>query len=411
MTDESPGIVIIGAGHAGGSVAALLRQFGWARSITLIGSEALPPYQRPPLSKAWLKGEAKLADLELRPAEFYATNKIDVRFGATATKLDRTAQAISLNTGEMIRYEKLILATGSRLRELAVPGLENGPILELRTIADADRIKDVLRPGQRLLIVGGGYVGLEVAASARALGATVTVIEREARLLARVASEALSDHVLGYHRGKGVDIELGATVAAIQGTGGKVTGVRLTDGRILPGDAVLVGIGATGNDQLAKAAGLACGDGIKVDAAARTSEANIYAIGDCSNRPMQMYWRDVRLESVPNAVEQAKQAASDICGKPVPLAEVPWFWSDQFDMRLQMAGLQFDVARTVVRGNPAEGKFAVFHLKKDGCVQAVEAVNMTPEYMGGRLLIGKRTVVDADQLIDISVPMKQLLTS
>lgn len=409
MVRDADRIVIVGAGHAGGSAAAFLRQFGWKGEIALIGSEPLLPYQRPPLSKAWIKGDAKLADLELRPAAFYQSNAIDVRLAMTATSIDRAAQSVGLHSGESIAYSKLILATGSRLKALPVPGMDLVPILELRTVADADRIKNTLKAGCRFVIVGGGYVGLEVAASGRALGASVTVIERESRLLARVASAPLSDYVLNYHRSKGVAIELSASVAAIEGAAGQVTGVRLADGRVLEADVVLVGIGATGNDALARAAGLTCGDGIKVDAAARTSDPNVYAIGDCACRPMTTYWRDVRLESVPNAVEQAKQAASDICGKPVPLAEVPWFWSDQFDMRLQMAGLPFDTERTVVRGNPAEGKFAVFHLRKDGCVQAVEAVNMTPEYMGGRVMIGKRTTVDLAKLADTSTPIKQLM--
>lgn len=408
MESDANRIVIVGAGHAGGSAAAFLRQFGWKGEIALIGAEPQLPYQRPPLSKAWLKGESKLADLELRPSDFYASNAIDVRLSTSVTAIDRSARTVTLETGQTLAYSRLILATGSKLRSLQVPGKDLAPILELRTIADADKIKATLSPGCKLVIVGGGYVGLEVAASARALGADVTVIEREFRLLARVASAALSDYVLAYHRGKGVAIELSASVAAIEGADGHVRGVRLADGRLFPADAVLVGIGATGQDALASAAGLVCSDGIKVDAAARTSDPLIYAIGDCANRSMTTYWRDVRLESVPNAVEQAKQAACDICHKPVPLAEVPWFWSDQYDMRLQIAGLAFDVEQTVVRGNPAEGKFAVFHLRGDGCIQAVEAVNMTPEYMGGRILIGKRVPVDAARLADISVPMKAL---
>ena len=410
MTRTSQRVVIIGAGHAGGSVAAFLRQFGWEGAISLIGQEPVLPYQRPPLSKAWLKGTARQTDLDLRPAEFYATADIDVRLGASAVSLDRALKTVTLGTGEILPYSRVVIATGSKLRRLMVPGMELSPILELRTTADADLVKAELRSGQRLVIVGGGYVGLEVAASACALGANVTVIEREPRLLARVASTALSEHVLAQHRAKGVIIELGASVAGIEGDARRVQGVRLTDGRFFPADAVLVGIGATGHDDLARAAGLTCGDGIKVDAAARTSDPDIYAIGDCSSRPMMTYWRDVRLESVPNAVEQAKQAASDICGRPVPLADVPWFWSDQFEMRLQMAGLPFDVETTVVRGDPAAGKFAVFHLNCDGCVQAVEAVNMTPEYMGGRILIGKRTIVNVGRLIDTAIPMKELLT-
>ncbi len=408
MGNDANRIVIVGAGHAGGSAAAFLRQFGWTGGIALIGTETHLPYQRPPLSKGWLKGETKLAELELRPADFYKSNDIDVRLSTSVTAIDRAAQTVTLDKGEALGYSRLILATGSKLRALPVPGMDLAPILELRTIVDADKIRASLSPGCRLVIVGGGYVGLEVAASARALGAEVTVIEREMRLLARVASAALSDYVLAYHRGKGVAIELGASVAAIEGADGRVRGVRLADGRTFPADVVLVGIGATGQDALARAAGIACSDGVKVDAAARSSDPLIYAIGDCANRSMTTYWRDVRLESVPNAVEQAKQAAADICHKPVPLAEVPWFWSDQFEMRLQMAGLAFDVDRTVVRGSPAEGKFAVFHLRGDGCVQAVEAVNMTPEYMGGRILIGKRVPVDAAKLADVSVPMKSL---
>lgn len=404
-------IVVAGAGHAGGTVATLLRQYGWTGPITLVGTEPLPPYQRPPLSKAWLKGEASADSLALRPLASYAETGIDLRTGCSVTAIDRVGRSVTLDDGEALPYDHLILALGSRLRRLPVPGIDLPGVFELRTAADSDRIKAALRPGVRLAVVGGGYVGLEVAASARALGASVTVIEREARLLARVASPPLSAFFLRVHTAKGVDVRLGATVAGLTaGDAGAVSAVQLGDGRSIACDVAVVGVGALANDAIASAAGLACNDGILVDLEARTSDPSVFAIGDCTRRPLPHYGRLARLESVPNALEQAKQAACALCAKPAPAPEVPWFWSDQYEFKLQMAGMAFDVANTVERGDPAKGRFAVFLLAADGALQAVEAVNAPPEFMAGRQLIAGRKPLDAKRLADPAVSMKEFLS-
>ena len=265
--------MIVGAGHAGGSAAALLRQYGWQGPITLIGAEPVPPYQRPPLSKAWLKGDGNLADLLLRPAAFYQNSHIDFRASCHVTAIDRAARTVSLATGECLAYDHLILATGSHARSLPVPGHNLAGIVELRTLADADRLRTLLRPGARIAIIGAGYIGLEVAASARMLGAEVVVIERESRVLARVASLPLAEFFHRHHASAGVRIMLNAAVEEFRGTAGRVAAVRLSDGAAIPCDAVLVGVGAAPNDALARAAGLACDNGIVVDLAARTSDS------------------------------------------------------------------------------------------------------------------------------------------
>ena len=400
-------IIIVGAGHAGGSAAAMLRQLGWKAGISLIGEEPLPPYQRPPLSKAWLKGEADVESLALRPAAFYNDSDIELRLGTTVASIDKAARGVTLSGGETLHYAHLILATGARARRIPLPGLELANVLELRTAADADKLKAVLGPGKRLAVVGGGYIGLEAAASARALGAEATIIEREPRVLARVACEILSTFFQDFHRSQGVVIELNAGVAALEGEGA-VTGVRLSDGRVIPCDAALIGVGAVPNQELAEAAGLACDGGIVVDLNARTSDADIFAIGDCTKRPLPLYDRTMRLESVPNALEQATQAASAICGRPAPAPEVPWFWSDQYDLRLQIAGIPFDATEIVVRGDVASGKFALFHLLADGTVQAVEAVNASTEFMGGRRIVQRRKKLTADRIADLTVTMQEL---
>jgi len=401
-------VVILGAGHAGGTAAALLRQYGYAGPITLLGDEPIPPYQRPPLSKAWLKGEANAEDLALKPLEFYAEHDIDFRPNTRAERLERTARKVVLSDGQELTYDKLIIATGARAIALPIPGADLDGVLFLRTAADAETLKATVGPGKRLAVVGGGYIGLEVAASGRALGADVVVLERENRLLARVACEPLSDFFRSYHEGQGVQFELGCSVVAFEGRDGRVTGVRLADDRVIPRDAVVVGVGAHPNDEIAADAGLKCARGVVVDGDARSvSDPNVFAIGDVAHRPLPLYERMFRLESVPNALEQAKQAAAAIAGRPHPPDEVPWFWSDQYDLKLQIAGVPFDTDRVLLRGDPGAAKFAVFHLKGDR-IQAVEAVNAPPEFMMGKQLIGNRKPVNVDKLADPSVSMKEV---
>ena len=408
MTEQAPRVVIVGAGHAGGTAAAELRRSGFAGAITLIGDEPIPPYERPPLSKAWLKGETDAEKLALKPLSFYADAGIDLRLSTTVEAIDRTAKSVRLAGGESIPYDVLILATGARARRIPLPGMELGNVLELRNAADADRLKAAIKPGTRMAVIGGGYIGLEAAASARGLGADVIVIERESRVLARVACEILSNFFQDYHRGQGIVIEVDAQVAALEGTDGQVSGVRLGDGRLIPCDVALVGVGAVPNQELAQAAGLACDNGVVVDHGARTADPAIFAIGDCTQRPLHHYDRTMRLESVPNALEQARQAAAAICGKPPPAHEVPWFWSDQFDLRLQIAGIPFDTDRIVVRGDLAAAKFALFHLAPDGTLQAVEAVNASTEFMGGRRIIQRRMKLDPARIADPAITMQQL---
>jgi 3-phenylpropionate/trans-cinnamate dioxygenase ferredoxin reductase subunit len=400
-------VVIVGAGHAGGSAAAFLRQYGYEGAITLIGEEGSLPYQRPPLSKAWLKGEAAEEELQLRPLSFYDEQRIEVRRASVVVAIDKAAKTARLRTGENIAYDKLILATGARARRLPAPGADLAGVHALRTAEDAEALKAELTPGRRLIIVGGGYVGLEVAASARALGAEVTVIEREPRLLARVAGEALSGFFHAYHGARGVRFVLGGSVTAIKGQAGRASAVVLDHGERLPCDVVLIGVGALPNQELAAQAGLPCQDGVIVDIRARTEDPDIYAIGDVTRRPLPLYDRAFRLESVPSALEQAKQAAADITGHKPPAPEVPWFWSDQYDLKLQIAGLPFDVDHLIVRGEPASARFAVFHMKGD-VIQAVEAVNAPAEFMGGRLLIGARRPVSREKLADPAISMKEV---
>jgi 3-phenylpropionate/trans-cinnamate dioxygenase ferredoxin reductase subunit len=407
MSDAAAHVVILGAGHAGGTAAALLRQYGFDGPITLIGDEPIPPYQRPPLSKAWLKGEADADSLALKPLEFYAEHQIDFRANATAVEIKRGDKIVRLADDSQVAYDTLIIATGARAVALPIAGVELAGVMALRTAADAEALKAALGPGKRLAVVGGGYIGLEVAASGRALGAEVVVLERESRLLARVACEALSSFFKGYHEQHGVLFELGCSVTGFVGEGGQVTGVALADGRTIAADCVVVGVGATPNDELASACGLNVVRGIDVDLAARTSDPNIFAIGDVAHRPMPIYDRMFRLESVPNALEQAKQAACAITGRAAPAGEVPWQWSDQYDLKLQIAGYAFDVTEILIRGEPASGKFAVFHLKGDQ-VQSVEAINSPPEFMMGKQLIGNRKPVDKAKLADPSISMKEV---
>ncbi len=406
---SEPHVVIVGAGHAGGSVAAFLRQFGFGGAITLVGAEPLPPYQRPPLSKAWLKGEAGADELLLKPESWYAENAVDLRLSSAVAALDLSGRALELADGHRIAFDKLVIATGARARALHVPGADLYGVLALRDAADAEALKTSLGPGRRLAVIGGGYVGLEAAASARALGAEAVVIEREPRVLARVACPELSDFFTAYHRDRGVVFELGADVRALEEVDGRVSGVRLGDGRVLACDAALVGVGAIPNDELARAAGLPCDGGVVVDAQARTAAPDVWAVGDVTRRPLPFYEdRPWRLESVPNALEQARQAACAIAGRPAPPAETPWFWSDQYDLKLQIAGLPFEADRRVVRGDPAAARFAVFHLMA-GRVRAVEAVNAAPEFMAGRQLIARGVAVDPARLADPAVPLKSLM--
>jgi len=407
MSGTGAGVVIIGAGHAGGTAAAQLRLVGYEGPIVVVGEEPIAPYQRPPLSKAWLKGEADADALALRPDSFYVEENIALRLSVKAVELDRNAKAVTLESGETLVYDTLILATGARARKLQIPGSDLAGVQVLRSAADAEELKLALGPGKRLAVVGGGYIGLEAAASARALGAEAVVLEALPRILARSSCDVLSDFFTGYHRAHGVDFELGVTIQSFEGANSKVTGVRLADGRVIACDTVVVGVGVLPNEELARDAGLECANGVVVDERARTADPDIYAIGDVTQRPLPLYARTHRLESVANALEQAKQAAAAIAGRPAPPHEVTWNWSDQYDVKLQLAGVAFDADELLVRGNPASGKFAVFHLKGP-VIRAVEAVNAPAEFMAGRILIGSQKPIDRAKLADVTVSMKEV---
>jgi 3-phenylpropionate/trans-cinnamate dioxygenase ferredoxin reductase subunit len=400
-------VVIIGAGHAGDATAAQLRRLGHDGPIVLIGDEPFPPYQRPPLSKAWLKGETDLDAIRLKPGEFYSEERIDVRTGVRATGIDRQTRAVLLSDGTSVAYDVAVIATGARAAALRVPGADLEGVLQLRSLADAQRLRETVGPDSRLAIVGGGYIGLEVAASARGLGAEVVLIEREARLLSRVAAPPVAQFIQARHEARGVRFLLSAGVEAFVGDEGRVCGVRLSDGALVHCTCALVGVGAAPEDALARAAGLACDGGVVVDQDARTSDPRVFAVGDVTRRPV-LHHDGVRLESVPNAIEQARKAAAAILGRSVPPDEAPWFWSDQYDLKIQIAGLPLGCDRQVVRGAAETGSFAVFHLE-GGLVRAVEAVNAPEAFVVGRRMISAGRAFDPAELTDASRPLKRLM--
>jgi 3-phenylpropionate/trans-cinnamate dioxygenase ferredoxin reductase component len=401
-------VVIVGAGHGGANVAAILRQYGFKGDLVVLGSEHEMPYQRPPLSKEFLKEGLAAEDLLIKPEEFYAEQNIDLRLGVTVAGIDRDHKMVVLHDQPDIAYDALVLATGAEARRLQVPGVDLPNVCELRTRGDATFIAERVGPGTRLVIIGGGYVGLEVAASARHLGAEVTVLERESRVLGRVASVELADWLTTHHMRQGTQIHTSADVAAFRaGAEGSVAVVVLADGREFPCDVALVGVGALPSDALARSAGLACDHGIVVDGSARTSDPAIYAVGDVTRRPLYHYDGAFRLESIPSAVEQAKQAACAIVGRERPKPEVPWFWSDQFDLKVKIAGILVDVQQSIVRGLPDDSRFAVYHCR-DGRVVAVESVNSGSDFMASKQLIDRATVVDLDKLRDPAVSIRDV---
>jgi 3-phenylpropionate/trans-cinnamate dioxygenase ferredoxin reductase subunit len=399
-------ILIIGAGQAGAQAAVSLRQGGYKGAITMIGAEPAPPYQRPPLSKAYLKGDLDEHRLYLRPAEFYTTQSIDLHLGVAATGIDRKAKKVTTDDGEVHSYDALLIAIGAPPRRITAPGADLDGIHYLRTLADSERLRPMLAAPGRIVIVGAGYIGLEVAAVARQEGREVTVLEMAPRVLARVASEPVSAFYQGLHKGFGVDLRLGA---ALDGFDGKhrIHGARLASGETIGCIAALVGIGAAPVLTLASEAGLETGNGIIVDEYARTSDPYIFAAGDCTNFPSPRYGRRLRLESVPNAIEQAKAAAANMIGGKVIYDALPWFWSDQYDVKLQTAGLCEGYEELVLRGDPAEKKFAVWYLK-DGKALSVDAINDPASFAMGKKLILAGASVDPANLGDVNVDLKTL---
>lgn len=409
MENSAPShVVIVGAGHGGANVAALLRQHGYDGQVTLVGDEAGWPYQRPPLSKDYLKGSLQDDDLLIKPKDFYADQRVEVRFGRAVQSVDTGARTVTLEGGESLAYGALVLATGAGPRRLSIPGADLQGVHYLRNHDDALQIGAETVPGARLAIVGGGYIGLEVAASAHHVGASAIVLEREERALARVAGVDLARFLATYHAERGTEIQTAADVVRLEGDGGKVTAVVLGDGTRHDCDAVLVGVGAVPRTGLAEGAGIVCDGGVLVDEKGCTSVEGVYAVGDVTRRPLEHFPGRHRLESIPSAVEQAKQVVAHLLGETPKPHEVPWFWSDQYDLKIKIAGLVSFGERSVVRGDPAAGKFAVFHLSGDAVV-AVETVNSAPEFMVAKKLIASSGHVDAAQLADPAVALKDLV--
>ncbi|HKD46212.1 MAG TPA: FAD-dependent oxidoreductase [Rhizomicrobium sp.] len=395
-------IVIIGAGQAGVQAVQSLRAEGFQGRLTMMGDEAYPPYQRPPLSKAYLSGTFARERLYLKGDEFYRETRCELLLKTRATAIDRAGRTVTLSDGRELAYDKLLLATGTRVRKLKCPGVDLTGVHYLRDIADVDGLQDGFRQGARIAIVGGGYIGLEVAAVGAKRGLSVTVFEAEDRLMPRTVSKPVSDFYAAEHRKAGVILKLNTLVEGFEGKS-KVEAVR-AGGVSYAADLVLVGIGVVPNDELAADAGLACCDGIVVDQSTMTSDPSIFAAGDCT-RHNGREGVEIRLECVQNAIDQAKHAALAMLGKPKAYSEVPWFWSDQYDLKLQIAGLARPSDAIVLRGDPSSRKFAVFHLR-DGAVAAVEAVNAAPEYLIGRKLIAGGAKLLPEKLADLSLPIK-----
>ncbi len=400
-------IIIVGAAQAGLQLAESLRSEGYDGPLTLIGDEAHPPYQRPPLSKAFLLGDMAEDRLVLRGPDALAARNIHLVTGTKVVAIDRTARSVTLADGRRLAYRGLALTTGSRPRELPIPGAGLGGILVLRTIEDSRRIAAGISRAGRVAIVGGGFIGLEIAAAASKAGKPVVVLEALDRLLARTSTPIISDFFFELHKSHGVDIRLNTQVTGFTGDE-HVTGVATADGHTHAADLVVVGIGIVPNAEIAAACGLACDRGIIVDACSRTTDPAIVAAGDCTARRMGD-GSLLRLESVQNAIEQAKSAAAALVGKERPFTAAPWFWSDQYDVRLQMAGLSAGHDRIVLRGSVEERRFSVFYFKGETLV-AVDSINRTPDHMAARKLLdaGKSPTFDeaADEKFSLAALAK-----
>jgi len=404
MSDE---IIIIGAGQAAAQAVQSLRAEGFDGPIRLFGDEAYAPYQRPPLSKKFLAGEIGYDRVELKAPDYYSSVSVTTHFATRVTEIDRRNKRILTGDGQEFPYGKLLIATGSRVREINVPGFDLEGVHYLRNIDDVTSIQAHFKPGARMVVVGGGYIGLEVAAVAVKRGIDVTVLETADRVMARVVDPIVSQFYQRVHAEEGVRIETGVTVAGFEGKD-KVEAVVSGEGGRYDCDIVVVGIGILPNTELAAEAGLHVENGIAVDEFCRTSDPDICAAGDCTSHPNGIYGQKLRLESVHNAIEQGKTAAATLAGKEKPYSQVPWFWSDQYDLKLQIAGLSTGYTQAVVRGDPAAGRsFAVFYLK-DGVLIAVDAINRAPEFMMAKMLTAKKAVLDPTRIADESIAVKEL---
>jgi 3-phenylpropionate/trans-cinnamate dioxygenase ferredoxin reductase subunit len=386
MLSADATVAIVGAGQAGFQAASSLRESGFAGRIVLVGDEGCLPYQRPPLSKAHLKGAPNDADLCFRPGAFFADRRIEFKAPDRALAIDRAARRVALASGASIGYDHLVLATGSRPRMPAWPGMELAGVHLLRTVEDARRLRATLAHSKRVAIVGAGFIGLEVAATAGAGGAQVAVVEVTDRPLVRALSKQMAQHLVRVHEARGVEFHFRTTVAAIEGEGSGALALRTTDGRRLDADLVLVAIGVQANDELAAAAGLAVDNGIVVDAQLLTADVHVSAIGDCARYPSAHHPGAVRLESVQNAVDHGRAVGARLTGHAAPYDKLPWFWSDQGDLRLQMCGLAQETDDAVLRGDPQSGRFTVLRYRGDALV-AAETVNAPAEHLAIRKIM------------------------
>lgn len=399
-------IVIIGGGQAAAQAIQSLRAGGYEGYLALVGEEASLPYQRPPLSKAYMKGEFAEERLYFRPAAWYEDKDVDLMLSMRAVRIDREARKVELEHGAHLDYDALIIATGSRPRSLPLDGASLGNVFDLRGLTDVEHIRPLMVAGRSIVIVGAGYIGLEAAAVSRQMGLKTTVLEMAPRVLARVTSPVMSEFYEAEHRRQGVDIRTGARLSHLEGDK-TVSAAVLEDGTRIDADIVLIGIGILPNEELANEAGLICENGIVVDRDARTSDPRIFAAGDCASRPLVHYDRTGRLESVHNAIEQGKLAAAAILGNPRPAEDCPWFWSDQYDLKLQIAGLSEGYDSLTVRGSPDDRKFAVFYFMK-GRVIAVDAINSAQEFIVTKKLIMSGAKLAPDSVSDTSVSMKEI---
>ncbi len=399
-------IIIVGAGQAGLQLAESLRAEGYDGDLTLIGEETHLPYQRPPLSKAFLIGEMTEDRLVLRGPEALATKHIALITGTAVASIDRSARTVALADGRRLPYRGLALTTGSRPRTLPIAGADCANVLTLRSIDDSRQVAAGIAQARRVAVVGGGFIGLEIAAAARKAGKAVVLLEALDRLLARTSTPLISEFFFDLHKAHAVDLRLGAQVAGFQVAGDRVRGITTADGATHEADLVVVGIGILPNTELAAACGLACDRGIVVDACARTSDPLIVAAGDCTARRLPDGTL-IRLESVQNAIEQAKSAAAALLGKERPFTAAPWFWSDQYDVRLQMAGLAAGHDRTIVRGTVAERKFSVFYFKGETLL-AVDSINRAPDHIAARKLLDAGKSPGFDQAADATFNLAAL---
>jgi 3-phenylpropionate/trans-cinnamate dioxygenase ferredoxin reductase subunit len=393
------GVVIIGAGQAGLQAAASARDEGYAGPIHLIGEEPFSPYQRPPLSKAYLKGEMDEEGLELRGADFYADCDIKLMTSVRADTIDRDARSVALSNGQSLAYDRLVLAMGARNRPLNVAGADLAGVLFLRGLADAQAIRAAIADVRRVVVIGAGFIGLEFAAVAATKGLSVTVVEIGARVMGRALSTAMSDFFAEQHRAMGVTLRLNEGVQAIAGEDGRATGVMLTSGEAIAADLVLIGIGVLPDIALAEQAGLQTADGVVVDEQLITSDPHIFAIGDLSLHPNRFARRPVRLESVQNAIDQGRTVGAALAGRSGAYDKVPWFWSDQGPFKLQMAGLNLDCDQSVVRGDRAIGAFSVFNFR-DGVLSGVDSVNRPADHLGARRLLTAGIAITPEQAAD-----------